>query len=103
MSEGDGYGGLEVAARAEEEIVAADGDVEAKVTVETRAPSTEPAAVLCEALAAANKSVVDRVFSENPEEAPERSDDPIQGAQIETNDGEAEDSQRIMDWGGPDE
>lgn len=81
----DGEEEPDTSATASETITARDGPVEATVTIETEAPNVEAAGVLAEALAAANRSIVHRVFSDEQPEEP-----------LET-EGDQEDDGRIMD------
>lgn len=93
---------LETDGYARETIVAEDGPVAATVTIETAAPDVESAGVLCDALAAANRSVVEAVFSdgmEAPRAAPAGGDGDADGGG-DDGDGAGE---RIMDWEGHDD
>jgi hypothetical protein len=65
----------ETEAKSEETIEARDGEVSASVTIETRAPNVEAAGVLAEALASANRSIVNRVFSGGEPEPPRDAED----------------------------
>lgn len=85
-------------AETSETITAQDGEVEAEVIVRTSAPEVQPAAVLCDALATANRSIVDRVFSGDGMEAPQRAQP---GSSVEDVTGEDDEgSGRLMDRDG---
>lgn len=72
--DGDRYeaGDFESEGAATETVRARDGEISAVVSVSVDAPGVEPASEVCAALAAANRSIVDRVFSPDPPEDIER-------------------------------
>lgn len=103
----DAEEGPETAAYAEERIEAADGPVEASVVVSAEAPDAESAARVAEALAAANRTVVHRVFA-GPDEGPDDGSGGLSAAgaaeqsDFESSGQESGGASRPMDWDGGD-